>query len=104
MRAAVLDRQTEPITIYDDVDVIAPRAGEVRVQVHFCSLCHSDLSVAEGVMGPLADPIILGHEAAGIVECVGAGVTHLRPGDHVVLAPAPPCGVCYYCQRGNHSL
>lgn len=104
IRAAVLDKQGQALRILDDVEIIEPRAGEVRVQVHFCSLCHSDLSVMSGVMFPLTDPIILGHEAAGVVESVGAGVTHVRPGDHVVLTPTPPCGVCYFCQRSEFSL
>ncbi len=104
MRAAVLFEQGKPIEVVDDVDIIEPRAGEVRVDVKFCSLCHSDYSVLSGVMGQLPGPVILGHEAAGIVESVGDGVTHLSVGDHVVLTPVPPCGTCYYCQRGDHSL
>ncbi|MGI9286615.1 MAG: zinc-binding dehydrogenase, partial [Pseudomonadales bacterium] len=104
MKAAVLEKQGEPIKILHDVDVIDPRPGEVRVRVKYCSLCHSDSSVMGGVMGELASPIILGHEAAGIVDSVGPGVTHLQTGDPVALAPAPPCGICYYCQRGDHSL
>lgn len=104
MRAAVLERQGEPIRIYDDVDIIEPRTNEVRVNVKYCGLCHSDYSVLDNAMGPIAGPMILGHEAAGIVESVGPGVTHLAPGDHVVLTPTPPCGQCYYCLRGDHSL
>lgn len=104
MRAAVLEHQGEPIRICDDIDIIEPRANEVRVNVKYCGLCHSDYSILDAAMGPIAGPIILGHEAAGIVESVGPGVTHLAPGNHVVLTPAPPCGQCYYCQRGDHSL
>jgi Zn-dependent alcohol dehydrogenase len=104
MRAAVLEQAGEALTIYDDVEIMQPRVGEVRVNVKYCGLCHSDLSIANGTMPFGENPIILGHEAAGVVESVGPGVTHLQPGDHVVLTPAPPCGQCYYCQRGEHSL
>lgn len=104
MRAALLQQPGQPLTIVDDIEIREPRAGEVRVRVKYCGLCHSDLSIANGTM-PLGDtPIILGHEAAGIVDSVGAGVTHLQPGDHVVMTPAPACGNCYYCQRNEHSL
>jgi S-(hydroxymethyl)glutathione dehydrogenase/alcohol dehydrogenase len=104
MRAAVLEKPGEALRIYDDVEIMEPRTGEVRVNVKYCGLCHSDLSIANGTMPFGENPIILGHEAAGIVESVGAGVTHLQAGDHVVLTPAPPCGQCYYCQRNEHSL
>lgn len=103
MRAAVLPEANAPIIIHDNVDIIEPRVGEVRVRVKFCGLCHSDLGFVNGKM-PLGGPIILGHEASGIVESIGPGVTNLTPGDHVVLTPAPPCGECYYCQRNEHSL
>lgn len=104
MKAAVLEPSSDQLTIYRDLQCIEPRAGEILVQVKFCSLCHSDASVKNGVMGPLASPIILGHEAAGIVHSVGPGVHHLQLGDHVVLTPVAPCGTCYYCQRKQHSL
>ena len=104
MRAAVLYEQGKPIRVENNIDIIEPRAGEVRVNVAYCSLCHSDYSVLSGVMGPIQGPIVLGHEASGVIESVGEGVTHLAVGDHVVLTPVPPCGTCYYCQRGDHSL
>lgn len=103
MRAAVMETAGQPLVIRDDVEIISPRTGEVRVRVHYCGLCHSDYSLVSGAM-PFAGPIILGHEASGVVESVGAGVTHLAPGDAVVLTPLPPCGSCYFCQRGQHSL
>ena len=67
-----------------------------------CGCCHSDLSIVSGVF-PAPMPIVLGHEASGVVESVGAGVSHLKPGDHVVLTPCPPCGLCYFCVRGEAS-
>ncbi len=103
MRAAVLEKSGGEINIYDDVQIIDPRPGEVRVRVHYCGVCHSDLSVVNGTF-PVEEPIILGHEAAGVVDKLGAGVTHLAPGDPVVLTPTPPCGHCYFCQRGERSL
>jgi Zn-dependent alcohol dehydrogenase len=99
MKAAVLEKQGEPLVI-DDVSIADPRAGEVRVRVTNCGLCHSDLSIADGTF-PSEVPVVLGHEAAGIVEAVGAGVDSVREGDHVVLTPVPPCGVCYGCLRGE---
>ena len=103
MRAAVLDVPGQPLRIYDDVEIEEPRAGEVRVRVHQCGVCHSDLSIVDGSF-PGLTPAVLGHEAAGVVEAVGPGVTTLVPGDRVVLTPCPPCGQCYYCQRGQFSI
>lgn len=103
MRAAILEKSGESLKIFDDVEIIDPRPGEVRVRVHYSGVCHSDLSIVNGVF-PIDEPIILGHEAAGVVDAVGPGVTHLQPGDPVVLTPTPPCGHCYFCQRDEHSL
>jgi len=103
MRAAVLESAGQPLVVRDDVDIIEPRAGEVRVRVRFCGLCHSDYSIVSGSF-PMPGPIILGHEAAGTVDCVGPGVTHLAPGDPVILTPLPPCGSCYFCLRSQHNL
>ncbi len=100
MKAAVLEAAGTPLTLADDIDIEAPRAGQVRVRVTHCGVCHSDLSLADGVF-PSPTPIILGHEAAGIVDAVGPDVATLAVGDHVVLTPIPPCGVCYWCVRGE---
>ena len=102
MQAAVLERSGEAVHM-QSVDIIEPRAGEVRVRVRHCGVCHSDFSIVNGTF-PQTEPVILGHEAAGVVESVGPQVTRLAVGDHVVLTPAPACGHCYYCQRGDHSL
>jgi len=101
MRAAVLEAAGSPMKI-DEVDIIDPGPGQIRVAVKYCGCCHSDLSIAEGSF-PSPLPIVLGHEASGIVDAVGAGVSHLAAGDHVVLTPAPPCGRCYWCIRGEAS-
>lgn len=103
MRAAVLEGPGKPLVIRNDISIIDPRPGEVRVRIHYCGLCHSDYSYVDG-SNPAPGAIILGHEASGTVDAVGAGVTHLRPGDKVVMTPAPPCGHCYFCQRHEHSL
>jgi len=103
MKAAVVEALGQPIRIHDDVDIIEPRPGEVGVRIHFCSVCHSDLHVLAGEF-PFFGPTVLGHEAAGVVEAVGDGVTRLAVGDHVVLTPVPPCGHCYFCVRGQAQL
>ena len=102
MRAAVLEQQNQPLAIRDDVEIRDPGPGQVRVKVSSCGICHSDLSVIDGAF-PSPTPIVLGHEAAGVVESVGANVRGVEPGDHVVLTPCPPCGRCYWCVRNEHS-
>lgn len=99
MRAAVFEGEGRPVTV-EEVDLEGPRPGEVVVRVAACGLCHSDLSAMDGSF-PVPVPIVLGHEAAGTVEEVGAGVTRVRPGDRVVITPAPPCGRCAGCVRGQ---
>lgn len=100
MRAALLEQAKEPLLICDDVDIAPPRAGQVRVRVTHCGVCHSDLSIVDGVF-PTPTPIILGHEAAGVVDALGPDVTGLAVGDAVVLSPIPSCGVCFWCVRGE---
>jgi Zn-dependent alcohol dehydrogenase len=100
MRAAILEESAKPLRVVDDVENIDPRPGQVRVRVRHCGVCHSDLSVVDGTF-PTPTPIVLGHEAAGTVDALGAGVENLAVGDPVVLTPLPPCGVCYWCVRGE---
>ena len=102
MRAAVLEQAGKPLSI-EEVDIEAPRTGEVAVAVHACGICHSDLSVVDGAF-PAVTPVVLGHEAAGVVTAIGEGVTTLAVGDHVVLTPCAPCGHCYWCVRGEWSI
>lgn len=103
MRAAVLEAPGTPLQVVDDIDIAAPRAGEVRVAVKYCGLCHSDVHIIDGKM-PAPLPIILGHEAAGVVDAVGPGVDQLAAGDHVVLTAIPSCGRCYWCVRGEYGM
>lgn len=103
MRAAVLEAQGKPLVIRDDLEIADPRPGEVKIRIAHCGLCHSDLSIVDGAF-PAPVPIVLGHEAAGVVEAVGDGVVSHAIGDPVVLTPCPPCGACYWCVRGEASL
>jgi len=104
MRAAVLETVGQELVVADNIDIDRePRTGEVLVKMTNCGVCHSDLHYVDGSL-PGPTPIILGHEAAGIVERVGAGVTHLAEGDKVILTLRPPCGQCYWCVRGEVSI
>ena len=101
MKAALLASPASPL-VMADVDCVDPGPGQVRVQVTHCGLCHSDLTMIDAP--EMMTPIILGHEAAGIVDAVGPGVGTLAPGDHVMLSPFGPCGTCYWCVRGETTL
>lgn len=94
--------ESRPLII-EELDLAPPGPGEVLVRIAAAGLCHSDLSVIDGNR-PRPTPMALGHEAAGVVEEVGAGVTRFAPGDHVVLVFVPSCGVCRFCARGRPAL
>src|ERR1700675_924044 len=96
-RAAVLYAARAPMQI--ETVVASPlRGNEVLVRVKAAGLCHTDLEVITGSLRyPL--PIVLGHEAAGIVEALGPEASGLKVGDHVVLSWNPHCGHCFYCER-----
>ena len=102
MRAAVLEAAQTRIVI-DEIDIRGPHRGEVLVRIMACGVCHSDLSVVDGSF-PAPMPIVLGHEAAGVVEAVGDDVVSVAPGDKVVLTPLPACGQCYFCTRQQPTL
>ena len=99
MQAAVLHHPRERVEIFD-VDLAPPRAGEVLVRIAACGLCATDLHVVDGEL-PEPLPLVLGHEASGVVEEIGPGVERLAPGDHVVLALVPSCGRCLACRTGR---
>jgi S-(hydroxymethyl)glutathione dehydrogenase/alcohol dehydrogenase len=80
----------------ENVTLDAPKAGELRIKMAATGVCHSDLSVINGTL-PLAKPMVLGHEGAGVVAEVGPGVTGFDVGDHVVLSFTPACGHCHFC-------
>lgn len=93
---------SRPLSI-EEFELDPPGAGEVLVRVRAAGLCHSDLSVIDGNR-PRPVPMVLGHEAAGVVEAIGPGVTDLAPGDHVVAAFVPSCGHCGPCAGGRPAL
>jgi alcohol dehydrogenase len=90
--------ESRPLAI-EEVDLDPPGEREVLVQVKAAGLCHSDLSTVNGDR-PRQTPMVLGHEAAGVVAEVGPGVRDLAPGDHVVMVFAPSCGECMPCREG----
>lgn len=95
-------RESRPLVV-EEVELEGPGPGEVLVEIAAAGLCHSDLSVIDGSR-PRPTPMVLGHEAAGIVREVGPGVHDLRPGDHVVFSFVPMCGRCIYCATGRPVL
>jgi NDMA-dependent alcohol dehydrogenase len=103
VKAAVMTGIDQPLEIRDDIEVEAPRAGEIKIRMGASGVCHSDLSMQNGTMMAAA-PIVLGHEGAGVVEEVGEGVTNLAPGDHVVVSWVPQCGDCFFCNRDQGYL
>ncbi|WP_454918866.1 zinc-dependent alcohol dehydrogenase family protein [Xanthobacter sediminis] len=94
--------QTKPLSI-ETITLDPPGADEVLVKIAAAGLCHSDLSVINGDR-PRPTPMVLGHECAGVVEEVGAGVTDLKPGDRVVMSFLPTCGHCLSCMDGRAQL
>ena len=101
-RAAVLWQAGEPIEILE-IDLDPPKEQEILVRIAACGVCASDLHVVDGDL-PEPLPLVLGHEAAGVVVEVGPGVEHLEAGDHVVLALVPSCGVCRPCREGRRNF
>ena len=99
INAAVLWEQGQPLSV-ETAELDAPGPGEVLVEVKAAGVCHSDLHPARDDW-PTKTPVVLGHEGAGIVREVGAGVTSVKPGDHVVLCWAPACGVCLPAARAT---
>ncbi|WP_330176569.1 Zn-dependent alcohol dehydrogenase [Streptomyces sp. NBC_01498] len=99
VRAAVLPAVGSPLTI-TDIELPEPGPGQVRIRLAAAGVCHSDLSLTDGTMR-LPVPAVLGHEGAGTVLSVGEDVTHIAPGDRVVLNWAPSCGRCHACGLGE---
>src|SRR3569623_1258706 len=110
IKAAVLEAsglpapyaQSQPLKVRE-VELAGPKEGEVLVRIIAAGLCYSDLSVIDGNR-PRPLPMVLGHEAAGIVEAIGPSVPNVVPGDHVVCVFVPSCGVCEYCNDGRPAL
>ena len=99
MKAAVLFKPNEPLQVVE-CELDPPKAMEVRVKMKASGVCQSDWHIMNGDW-PSPMPIVPGHEAAGeILEC-GAGVTTVKPGDHVIFSFRPHCGRCRYCTTGQ---
>jgi Zn-dependent alcohol dehydrogenase len=101
MKAAVCYEFGQPLRI-EEVELAPPGPGEVAVRLVATAICHSDIHYIQGAW-PIALPAIFGHESAGIVERVGAGVTDVHPGEHVVVSLLRSCGRCFYCVQGAPS-
>src|SRR5215510_2939666 len=101
-RAAVLYEVRKPVVV-EDVELLEPGPQEIQVRWVANGVCHSDLHVITGDY-PHPLPVVLGHEAAGVVEKIGSGVTTVKPGDHVCSSYIPSCGRCGYCINGQPTL
>jgi S-(hydroxymethyl)mycothiol dehydrogenase len=99
-KAAVLNEAGKDAEIID-ITIDPPGPGEVLVKLAASGVCHTDLTVKNLNGNGMKFPIVLGHEGAGTVEAVGEGVTHLAPGDPVVIAYRAPCDQCPACRRGD---
>ncbi len=96
--------ENEPMRL-EDVPAPEPGPGQVRLKIRVCGVCHTDLHTVEGDIHPPRLPITVGHQVVGIVDKLGAGVTHLKIGDRVgVPWFYDACGQCEYCQRGEENL
>ncbi|CAG8982485.1 hypothetical protein HYALB_00002264 [Hymenoscyphus albidus] len=102
-KAAVAWEAGKDLTI-EDIEVAPPQANEVRIEIHYTGVCHTDAYTLSGKDPEGAFPIVLGHEGAGIVESVGEGVTSVKPGDYVVALYTPECKECKFCKSGKTNL
>ncbi|MGO1692569.1 MAG: S-(hydroxymethyl)glutathione dehydrogenase/class III alcohol dehydrogenase [Marinobacter sp.] len=102
-KAAIAWGPNQPLSI-EEVDVMPPQAGEVRIRVVASGVCHTDAFTLSGDDPEGIFPVILGHEGGGIVESVGEGVTSLQVGDHVIPLYTPECGECKFCTSGKTNL
>ncbi len=103
VRAAIALEAGKPLVI-DEIDLEGPRAGEVLVRLEATGVCHTDAFTLSGDDPEGLFPAVLGHEGAGVVEEVGAGVTSLAPGDHVIPLYTPECRQCKFCLSGKTNL
>jgi S-(hydroxymethyl)glutathione dehydrogenase / alcohol dehydrogenase len=98
VRAAVFDGAQ--LLVVDDLEVPEPGPDQVTVRVLASGICHSDLNVIDRTV-PVPPPVVLGHEAAGVVDRVGSGVNAWAPGDEVLVSGITPCGSCHSCRTGH---
>src|SRR3954451_15659515 len=99
VRGVVAKGKSQPVAV-EAIVVPDPGPGEVTVRVQACGVCHTDLHYREGGIGD-DFPYLLGHEAAGVVDAIGTGVTSVAPGDFVILNWRAVCGTCRACKRGR---
>lgn len=102
MKAAVCRHFAQPLAI-EDVAIGAPGPGEVKVRVVACAICQSDIHFIDGAWNSTL-PAVCGHEASGVVEEIGPGVSSVAEGDHVVITLIRSCGRCHYCLAGERPL
>jgi S-(hydroxymethyl)glutathione dehydrogenase / alcohol dehydrogenase len=102
IKSAVLREANKPMTI-EELELAPPKENEVLIKMAYTGWCHSDLHLCLGEI-PIALPLAIGHEASGIVQEVGPGVTRVKKGDHVVGTWMIPCGKCPQCQRGMGNI
>ncbi|HEY0296695.1 MAG TPA: S-(hydroxymethyl)glutathione dehydrogenase/class III alcohol dehydrogenase [Bordetella sp.] len=102
-RAAVAFEAGKPLQIVE-IDVEPPRKGEVLIKITHTGVCHTDAFTLSGDDPEGLFPVVLGHEGAGIVVEVGAGVTSVKPGDHVIPLYTAECGECLFCKSGKTNL
>ena len=102
MKAAVL-REIEKLEI-SELPVPKAGSGEVVIRVMSCAICGTDIKVYHHGHKHIIFPRVTGHELSGVIEEIGPGVSGYKPGDRVAVAPAVPCGQCYYCRRGWQSM
>lgn len=103
IKAAVLEEFGRPLVV-QEVELADPGPGEVLVRLVACGVCHTDMYTASGADPSGYAPTVLGHEGAGVVEQVGAGVASLAPGDHVVTLFSPQCRECVHCRSPETNL
>ncbi len=99
MKAAVCHEFGKPLVV-QEIEIASPQAGEIKVKLAACAICHSDILYMDGAWGGVL-PAVYGHEAAGVVEEVGPGVTGFDSGDHVVVTLIRSCGCCHFCSQGQ---
>ncbi|USV57736.1 S-(hydroxymethyl)glutathione dehydrogenase/class III alcohol dehydrogenase [Aeromonas encheleia] len=102
-KAAIAWGPGQPLSI-EEVEVMPPQAGEVRVRIKATGVCHTDAFTLSGEDPEGVFPCILGHEGGGIVESIGEGVTSVKVGDHVIPLYTPECGECKFCKSGKTNL
>ncbi|HWB55241.1 MAG TPA: alcohol dehydrogenase catalytic domain-containing protein, partial [Tepidisphaeraceae bacterium] len=108
MRAMLLSAQarieTSPLELRD-VPVPSPAAGEVRIKVHCCAVCRTDLHVIEGDLPPQKMPVIPGHQVVGIIDAIGPACRRLKVGQRIGIAwLRKTCGQCRFCTTGRENL